>query len=678
MSLLATLIAALDRAGGERLVLRSGEPPHIVTGDRRHDVGTARVSSKALETLAGKVLSPAGQRVFAETNGVVERLSDFAAPLVIHTRRAGDDITIEVRRVLPGSEAPVAEANSGIPVPTEAPPPVPPPLPVPHPGVDPLVVPPAGSETPPDQDPEWVEIELRRSRAGGAPAPTPAAPAAQTMAAADAASMLVSVPDGPREFRLVSTPSPELKSSAGATREPEAVARAEPELQPATDSVTTLSVAARDQPPVGEPGQENPAAWDAAAGTDSDSKPELERPVIPIRIVPNRERSQEPSTRFEGGPGELEYWIRQAAHREARALYLRAGDAPVVRIDSQFEPLATGTLDAAMLDEITTALTSDQEWHAAGEHELVREYDGIGLVRCRAFVDHRGPGFVLTWSSPESAAALQQHIPRRVRRSCERDDGLVVVSAAADADVTAMVAAVAEWTASRRGYLISVEPAEGLGHDIAGASVSVRRVGGSDAERAAAVRQAAREQPDVLVVALPSAGAAEEAIRAVSAGCLVIIGVVAPSTPRAVHSFLRTIDWSTEMELRRLVAAWFRCGFSYRALRRLDGGRGVVHDLLVGTPEVRAGLEAWNFEAIEAVQRAGRDGMRSLDAALAAAVSRGEISLRQADSHAVERRTVVTLVRQAARLRRRQVAEAQPDDHSPRLLRAIPGGHPAP
>ncbi len=341
-----------------------------------------------------------------------------------------------------------------------------------------------------------------------------------------------------------------------------------------------------------------------------------------------------------------------------------------MRVRERVELLAADELDGSLIEGVTAVFAAnDDEWRSASDGEWVREYDGVGEVRCQAFTDDLGPGLVVHLSAQHSASTLQKYIPRQVRRACEEDDGIVLVSAAAAADVLAMVAAVAEWTAQRRaGYLISVEPPNGLGHDITGTFVSARRINGPPEDVAAAIRRAAQQRPDILVVALPSGMAVEEAIRAARPGCLMILGVVAPTAPRALESLLSLVDPHVEPQMRRSLAAGLRCGFSYCALRRIGGGRTIVHDVLIATTEVRARLERWDFGALDKLQRSGADGMRSLDAALAGAVQRREISLRQAAAQAADRREVISLIRQASRERVRMSRDR------PGVLRAIACG----
>ena len=66
MSLMPSLCAALERVGGERLVMRAGERPHVLAGDRRHDVASAILSVNAVEALAEQILSNDGRRELRE------------------------------------------------------------------------------------------------------------------------------------------------------------------------------------------------------------------------------------------------------------------------------------------------------------------------------------------------------------------------------------------------------------------------------------------------------------------------------------------------------------------------------------------------------------------------------------------------------------------------------------
>src|SRR5262249_13940475 len=103
MSLMPSLCAALERAGGQRLVMRAGDRPHVLAGDRRHDVATALLSINAVEALVDQILSGESRRILAEKGSVEEALSTpaFPHPLVARAERIGEDFCVELIAKLP-------------------------------------------------------------------------------------------------------------------------------------------------------------------------------------------------------------------------------------------------------------------------------------------------------------------------------------------------------------------------------------------------------------------------------------------------------------------------------------------------------------------------------------------------------------------------------------------------
>jgi twitching motility protein PilT len=627
MSLLGSLIAALELTGAERLVLRSGERPHLVVSNTRHDLGTAGVlTTGALEALTDQVLSVEGKRALAERDLAVEPLPSMlsALPVLVAARRLGHELCIELRcqrepqhsAGVTTLEAPTATFPEVLPLP-------------PYPPVASAATPVAAPGNLSDGEPtDGSDAQVKVAAAQEPPQPT-----------------AVSIPQP--LMRIVGKEEALQDTQAAASK---AAEWKSPQSAAMLSMGGSRSIAPSPEPP----------------GT-----PSAEPENVPVTSGPKLAIGHE----CRSDTSSLEQWILEAARQEATALYLRAGHAPMVRGRQRIQPLSNDRLDGAVIDAIAAALTAGKdEWHAGSPSEWTRELDGAGPVTCRTFTDNAGTGLVVHLSPRVSVSSLQKDIPPRVRTICEKGDGIVVVSAPAAADVMEMVAAVAELAAQRRaGYVISIEPPNGLGHNITGLLVSARRIAGTEEEVAAVIRRAADEAPDVLVVAVASRLIAEAAIHVAKPGCLVIIGAIAPTTARALEALLSQVNRHAEPELRRLLAASFRCGLGYRVLRGKDGRRTMIHDVVMGTADMRLRLECGDLAGIEQLQRSGVNGMRSFDAALAGAVRRGEISLRQAAGFATDRRDVVRLVRQAARDRARLARDQQSEDAGSGAFRAVAG-----
>jgi Tfp pilus assembly pilus retraction ATPase PilT len=210
--------------------------------------------------------------------------------------------------------------------------------------------------------------------------------------------------------------------------------------------------------------------------------------------------------------------------------------------------------------------------------------------------------------------------------------------------------ALADWSGRNRGgYLISLQR-RSLRGDISGAFVSLRTITGPDAEFAAAIRRASHESPDILLITGPQTELPlHEAVLASTGGRLVIVAVVAPTTVDALRILITQSGLDRDAHLRRGLAASFRAAFGYRNLRRIGGGRMQIQDIIIGSNDVRPLLEAADFDGLVNSQRQSSAGMRSVDEALARAIRRGHVSLREAAGHAVDRRHMVAIVRTLAR-----------------------------
>jgi Tfp pilus assembly pilus retraction ATPase PilT len=344
---------------------------------------------------------------------------------------------------------------------------------------------------------------------------------------------------------------------------------------------------------------------------------------------------------------DLTDWIMEATNHGATALYLRAGSAPFARIDGQVEMLAVEPIPIAMFERAGAMLSAgDDGWSPAGDWAWSKHIPGTGRVHCQAFSDAQGGGFII--QLPVSIAALDDQVPRHIRNACETGEGLIVISAPFAEDVTAMVGAVVAWRAQRRaGHVISFGTHGSLERVAGNAFVSERPLSADDHDMAMALQTTTRERPDMVVVVADGPLAAVPALLSAAVGRLVIVGVVARTAPRAVEMLLNDVGPN-----RQLLSASLKAACSWRGFRTVGERRLVISDTLVATDRVRALIEAGDVAGLHLAQTSRQDGLRSVDAALAAAVGRRKITLREAAACAVDRKSLISLVRRQAQQRR--------------------------
>jgi twitching motility protein PilT len=628
----------MKRAGGDALVLRTGESPHVLTGSGRQNVARAVLSGNALEALVTQIFSERARLTLRDSGHVVEEVT-VSGGLVLSARaeRTPEAVTIELREnappplAMPYTLAPEAAAVTAA-------------------IADPAPVARENHEAAPVDDtapPQWLEVSL-----GGAEGAFDAVP---SFAAGDPAEL--------REAPVHEIAATELEPLEAANVQyeelflqvPAATAdTAAPELESATEA---------------EPALEPPAAvWTFSHPLSSEP---FERPLpvyeeSTVNASSDLQFVEPPSA--DGSPAEnqpigLTAWATRAASRGATALYLRAGAAPLARVDDRLEPLTADAVDNWRFEELVNEFNNGRAhgWDLGAHGEMTWQVPAVGHVSCWSFTDDQGTGLMMRIRLQMPTRSLFKVIPRRVRAACD-GDGLIVVAAPTTADVAAVCAAVGDLAGRQRGgYVISLRAAGSTRHDVSGSFVSQREFNGNDGDVAAAIRAAASELPDVLIVAPPTSEAAmREVVNAAEGGRLVILGVLAPTSMQALRAIVGRSSAGGDAQTRLALATSFRVAFGYRLLQRLGGGRIAVRDLVVGTSEVSAMLASGDFPGIARLQREGGMSMTTVDDSLARAVQRGQLSLRQAASHAVDKKYLVGLVRSG----RRQQMPAGSDGHS--------------
>ena len=607
MDMLPTLCAAMKRAGGDALVLRTGESPHVLTGSTRQNVARAILSANALEALVTQIFSEEGRQILRDSGQVLEEVTVSGELLLsAWAERNSGQVTIELRECAPAPNgAPAAPEPEVVSAPV---------------AIDVHDVTAEAADAPQ----QWLEVSVGEAAEG----------------AFDVVPSFALTGD---EFEQREAPVHEIAAT---------------ELEPLTESTNgRYEELFLQVPPATD---DSPAAPEPERTTWTFSQPvapESHRPQLPayeestVNASPDLQFVEPPSADHgaaENQPIGLTAWATRAAGRGATALYLRAGATPLVRVEDRIDPLTADVVDNWRFEELVTEFNNGRSkgWELGAHGEMTWPVPAVGQVTCWSFTDDQGSGLMMRLRLQVPTRALYRVIPRRVRAACD-GDGLIVVSAPSTADVAAVAATVGDLAGRQRGgYVISLRAAGTARHDISGSFVSQREFNGNDGDVAAAIRAAASELPDVLIVAPPTSEAAmREVVNAAEGGRLVILGVLAPTSMQALRAVVGRGSAGGDAQTRLALATSFRVAFAYRLLQRLGGGRIAVRDLVVGTSEVSAMLASGDFPGIARLQREGGMSMTTVDDSLARAVRRGQLSLRQAASHAVDKKYLVALVR---------------------------------
>jgi twitching motility protein PilT len=440
---------------------------------------------------------------------------------------------------------------------------------------------------------------------------------------------------------------PELAVAAEAP--PEARVAAEPSAPAAAEAAAPV---AEEPVPVAEPSAPAPPLSPAPA-RPATVRPQEQSPAVVLPLARNPVRTEPPPRpatppRIAG----VDRLLRLAAARGATTLHLMSGSRPSIRVDGETAALdGEPVLTAAEVESLLLDLAPEQDRDAlrTGEGtEWVLDVPDVGRFRCQAFRDHRGPGGTFRLIAARPTSADQLGLSKDIQALCAESSGLVLVSGPRSSGKSALVSALVDLVnRTRTDYVITIESQVTCMHENRGCLVSQREVRGGSDEIVAAIREALRENPDVLVVDdLRSPAVVELALEAMARGHLVIGAVSANTAMAAIARVLRGFPPDKREQAQVMLAEGLRGAVSQVLLRKAGGGRVAAREVILNTPAITSLIADGRLNQLPLAVDSGRKhGMVPLNDALAGFVQSGVVDVKDAYRQAFDRPAFLAVLR---------------------------------
>ena len=338
--------------------------------------------------------------------------------------------------------------------------------------------------------------------------------------------------------------------------------------------------------------------------------------------------------------------LEEMIQRDASDLHITAAERPRLRIDGDLTD-ATGERVPSAADSARLAdslLTESQRNRFEAEGELDFSFGVRQLARFRAnLFRQRGSVALAVRRIPHTIPSFEElDLPAQIARLAERPRGLVLVTGpTGSGKSTTLAAMIDKVNRERPGHILTSEdPIEGV-HRSRGCLVSQREVGTDTASFATALKQALRQDPDVILVGeLRDRETIQAALTAAETGHLCLATLHTSSAAETVHRIIDVFPADQQSQVRAQLALALE-GVVAQALLPRAGGRGrrAATEIMVGTPAVRACIRDDKIHQIPTLLQSGRKhGMRTMNGALAELYLQREVALdqclkRSADPH---------------------------------------------
>lgn len=325
--------------------------------------------------------------------------------------------------------------------------------------------------------------------------------------------------------------------------------------------------------------------------------------------------------------------VATAASLRASDVHLLDGSCPVVRVDGALRQL--GNAPVALLPLLS--LGAEHEDRIAHGHsvDLGLDIESVGRVRLHVFRTAEGTGASVRLLPGVAPSLASLHMPVSLDELVTAHRGLVLVCGATGSGKSTTLAALAQEALRRRSIVLTTleDPIE-YGLSAPHTSIVRRRQVGRDvADFASGLRDALREDPDVILVGeMRDPETIGLVLTAAETGHLVLSSLHAPSAASAIERIVDVYPPERQAQIRVQLADALRAVVAQWLLPRARGsGRVPVVEVLRVTHAVAALVrDGRTAQIATALQSGRREGMISLERCLADRVQGGEVRIEDA------------------------------------------------
>lgn len=346
---------------------------------------------------------------------------------------------------------------------------------------------------------------------------------------------------------------------------------------------------------------------------------------------------------MEQGEVQFQDFLKRAVEVNASDLHLKTGLPPVVRVGEELRlvsrKLAAVTAEEMkrIADEIIPPAIRER-YHRGREIDLAYHVPSLGRFRLNVHRYRGNLGIVARFIPLEIRSLEQLGMPETLRRIALQPRGLVLITGSTGSGKsTTMAAMLNEWNQTRGGHIITIEdPIESVLLDKK-SIVTQREVGLDTDDFASGLRNALRQDPDVIMIGeLRDRATIQTALMAAETGHLVLSTLHTKDAIETVSRIIGVFEPEEQREIRMLFANSLTAIISQRLLptataAREKGAGSVVPalEILVNTPRIRDLLmEPEKLSMVRSSIEQGFEayGMQSFDQHLMVLLRQGLIS----------------------------------------------------
>jgi len=337
-------------------------------------------------------------------------------------------------------------------------------------------------------------------------------------------------------------------------------------------------------------------------------------------------------------------FLELAVNQGGSDLHLVTGQPPCIRIGGVLHRVRFRELSLEDVEQILLEFMNERqvaELNAKCAVDFAYEVPELGRFRVNVYRHARGLAAALRVISPTVPTLESLGLPPVVATQVQQPKGLILVTGPTGSGKSTTLAAMIDLlNTTRRGHIVTIEDPIEFVHPMKRAVVTQREVGTHAPTFAEALRNAVREDPDVILVGeLRDLDSIALALTAAETGTQVLATLHTASATRTIDRVVNVFPARRQDQIRAMLAESLRMIVSQRLVRAAEGNKRLaVAEILLNTHAAASMIRTGNSHKLESVIQAGGSlGMQAFDAVLKDLVRKKVIEVEEAHHNALDR-----------------------------------------
>jgi len=319
-------------------------------------------------------------------------------------------------------------------------------------------------------------------------------------------------------------------------------------------------------------------------------------------------------------------------------LHIQAGQPPKFRIHGRLEPLNMPALSDREARKLLLEILDDRKkrrFHENWDLDFAYEVPDVARFRCNFLEQQNGIAAVFRIIPTEIKPLEALGVPAEpLKEFCGLRAGLVLVTGPTGSGKSTTLAAMIDYINQKRSeHIITIEDPIEFVHENKNSVLTQREVGNDTASFASALKAAAREDPDVILVGemrdLETIGLA---ITSAEMGNLVFGTLHTNNSSKTIDRIIDVFPEEQQAQIRTMLAVSLMGVCAQLLMRKTDGqGRVPVNEILIGSPALSAIIREGAISKVVSYLESGRgQGMQLMDDSILEKLKAGLVSPNEA------------------------------------------------